>query len=129
MKTYEFWAQYHASLFGLHTDADLEMLLAWARLFEKHGYTPDELMQASDFMAIHNPCPKWEHLRAIKDAIFQQRSALQEAARQEKQAQENAQYQAVPPAERESLLAQFRAFRDSIGKLPQTPTTGENPCP
>lgn len=64
------WATYHAALFGLDGDKDVETFMAWKTLFAAAGYTAAELREASDWIAL-NDTPKWrsEHLAKLQERI------------------------------------------------------------
>ena len=68
--TYADWAQHHGSLFGLASDQDAQMLLLWADLFAQIGYTPGQLLAASQRIAASDP-PRFrsDHLRLLKDHL------------------------------------------------------------
>lgn len=53
--THKEWAAKHAELFGLDADKIKPTLQAWAKLFEAEGYTPEQLLAASVWIAGHRP--------------------------------------------------------------------------
>jgi hypothetical protein len=75
--TYEQWADYHASMFGLQNEGDVRMLAAWCDLFHSAGYEVAELVDATRFIATHDP-PKFrtDHLAALQARIRERRNVL-----------------------------------------------------
>ena len=68
------WAQYHATLFGLDTERDAEMLLAWVDVFREAGYDAGELREASQWLAAHDaPRYRSDPLAAIQAHVRQRR--------------------------------------------------------
>ncbi len=76
MSKFSEWAERHAKIFGFN-ESDYEMLLAWDGLFAAANYSPEDLTDATDWLALHAP-PAWprDHLKAIQDRIRSQRAAL-----------------------------------------------------
>lgn len=74
MSDYEDWARHHALVFSLTTAEDAKMLLAWGDLFAASNFSPDELTQATDWLAMNSP-PRFrtEHLKALQDRVRQSR--------------------------------------------------------
>ena len=69
MSKFSEWAQRHAKIFGF-TEADYSMVLAWEGLFAAANYSPEDLADATDWLATNAP-PAWprDHLKAIQDRI------------------------------------------------------------
>lgn len=76
------WAIWHATYFGLHTDRDAEMVLAWAVTFHRRGVTLAELIEASESLKGNAP-PRWEQETALWAAIHRQRAAALDQHRRE----------------------------------------------
>lgn len=69
------WIIHHLTLFGKQRSADwIETVDSWRQVFAPAGYTADELTEASNWIAIHNP-PTWpaEHLAALMSRLHTQR--------------------------------------------------------
>lgn len=70
------WAVHHATVFGLHTPRDREMLAQWCRIFSLGDFTPAEYTEATDWLALHNPPDRREqHLHALHERVCNVRSA------------------------------------------------------
>lgn len=81
-KTIAEWAGYHADLFGMTSESDVRMLTSWVAPFTGYGFTADELVEASQFMAIHDePQFRNQHLGGIKSRIANQRQKARATAR------------------------------------------------
>jgi hypothetical protein len=64
------WISYHSTIFALNTESDLNMLTEWARLFQMAGWTPTELKQASEWLALHEPpAYRSQHLVALQKRL------------------------------------------------------------
>lgn len=71
------WVERHALLFGLTSEADVVMVREWANLFDGAGYTPAELLAATETLALTDP-PKYrsDHLNALMGAVRAARAKL-----------------------------------------------------
>jgi hypothetical protein len=49
---FEQWAQRHAEIFGMTSEAELKSILAWRDLFDAAGYRSDELEAATRYLAL-----------------------------------------------------------------------------
>ena len=78
MSTWDVWMQRHATIFGLTSDQDAGMLVEWARLFDSVGFSPEEMAQATDWLALNAP-PKYrtEHLAALQSRVRTARAEQQ----------------------------------------------------
>lgn len=78
--TWDDWAERHSTIFGLASDSDVAMLGEWTRLFASAGFTPREMMEASDNLALHD-APKYrsDHLRELPARARAARQARQPA--------------------------------------------------
>ena len=87
MSTWNVWIERHATLFVLRKDADLASLAAWAKRFAAAGMTPEELLDASEWLALHPPAFLSQHLAAlisvVNDRRFRQKNANAAQARRE----------------------------------------------
>ena len=74
------WVKHHATVFGLHAEADVMTLLSWEPLFVAAGYTSGDLHAATDWLAVNAP-PKFrtEHLGAIQSRIRDTRAVAYRA--------------------------------------------------
>jgi hypothetical protein len=68
------WSVYHGDIFALTTKEDARMLLVWCELFLAEGYTPEELTEASKWLAMNDP-PQFrsEHLAGLTGRVREQR--------------------------------------------------------
>lgn len=77
------WIAQHASIFGQHDERDLAHLGHLAGIFAEAGWTPEELLAASRWVALHDP-PKFRDamLRALQERVRQvrQQGAARETA-------------------------------------------------
>lgn len=64
------WIDRHAAIFALTTEQDARMLMEWCGLFAAAGWTPAELTEATDWIALHSP-PRFrsEHLAALQERV------------------------------------------------------------
>lgn len=64
--THADWAEQHARLFGLTNDGAAAMLGEWCGLFCEEGYTADELLSATRWIAMNDP-PRFpsDHLERL----------------------------------------------------------------
>lgn len=80
MTTWATWIERHATLFVLRKDSDLDTLAAWAKRFAAAGMTPDELLDASEWLALHPPAFLSQHLGALVSVVNDRRFRRQNAA-------------------------------------------------
>lgn len=68
------WVEHHAAVFALSTEVDARMLAEWCGLFEKAGWTPAELREATDWVALHCP-PRFraDHLIVLQERVRRRR--------------------------------------------------------
>ena len=79
--TWDQWIQHHTETFGLSSDERLASVAKWAGMFERHGWTPEEMAAASDSLGMSGRASVQfldAHLRDLLDAA---RSARAKAAR------------------------------------------------
>jgi len=64
------WIKRHALIFGFHTDRDMQMLLEWNLLFARAGFTPEELQEATEWLAL-NAHPRFpaDHLALLSQRV------------------------------------------------------------
>jgi hypothetical protein len=64
------WALYHAQLFGLDSPAEASMLRAWVELFAAERIAPEELTEASKWLAVNDP-PRFrsDHLAKLMERV------------------------------------------------------------
>ncbi len=78
MNKFREWAQRHARIFCLD-DKTINSVLSWEGLFAAANYLPDELNDATDWIAANAAGIKpWEHLAAIQDRIKRCRAVSNE---------------------------------------------------
>lgn len=96
------WIDHFASLFGVTDDAGWQTLDAWAQTFERAGYTPEELTEATDFVLVNVEVKFWRnaapHLGARVRAVREQQALRQ-------QAEDAARTCGEPPPKVRKLLA------------------------
>jgi len=67
------WSQRHAAIFGLTTDTDARMFQEWCALFTKAGFTPEELQEATEWLALHAPIgslrSRADHLMMLRERV------------------------------------------------------------
>ena len=51
--TWTQWIAFHASLFSMQSDADAQTLGVWIDLFIKEGFTPEQMKEASEWVALN----------------------------------------------------------------------------
>lgn len=78
--TWSTWIERHATLFVLRKDSDLASLAAWAKRFAAAGMTPDELTDASEWLALHPPAFLSQHLGALLSVVHDRRFRLRNAS-------------------------------------------------
>lgn len=66
--TWDDWARAHRETFGWHREELLATLVRWARLFERGGYTPEEMAAATERVALDAPQYPDAHLRGLMEA-------------------------------------------------------------
>ncbi len=52
--TWPDWISKHAAIFGMSQEGQLLTLKEWARLFDRQGYTPREMIEASEWVAMNS---------------------------------------------------------------------------
>lgn len=72
------WATYHRNLFGWRSESEAAMIATWIGFFRRSGFTPEEMMQASDLIArqTEKMWKREDHLSALQThlhAIRQQK--------------------------------------------------------
>lgn len=74
--TWDEWARQHFAVFGMSTQADANMLSEWQRLFASAGFTADEVAEATDWVATHDP-PRFrsDQLAALQARVRARRAA------------------------------------------------------
>lgn len=79
------WAVHHSRVFSLLSSDELLMVYEWTQLFHGVGFSPEEMAQATDWLALNAP-PKYrtEHLAALQSRV---RTARAEKQRREQPAQ------------------------------------------
>jgi hypothetical protein len=70
------WMQRHRTIFGLWSDTQVRSVVEWAEALREAGYMPAELIEASAWLASHEP-PRalWDHLPALVERLKAQRQA------------------------------------------------------
>lgn len=83
MPTWDEWVRQHALLHCWDQRDDISRLYAWAELFERAGRTPEQLIQASEYLVTQQSPPQYrsDHLRLLRMALV----ALQQAAPRDEQ--------------------------------------------
>ncbi len=69
------WAEHHSTIFGF-AEIDSKMILSWEGLFAASNFTIDELNEATKTLARNPPAWPRDHLKAIQDAIKNQRQIV-----------------------------------------------------
>jgi len=66
------WADYHRTLFGWHSDNDGRMVGTWIGFFMRYGFTPEEMLAATDGVARLEvpPFNHEKHLHALEEQAF-----------------------------------------------------------
>lgn len=84
--SFDEWARRHQVLFGLNSDENIAMVLAWEDIFEAAGVSLPELDDATQYMATQ-AAPRFpsDHLPAIQQRIREQRTKREQEALREKQ--------------------------------------------
>ncbi len=78
MSSFSTWAKRHCTVFAFDKEKSASVI-SWEGLFAAANYTPDELNEATDWIALNAPGLKpWEHLAAIQDRIKRCRSVANE---------------------------------------------------
>lgn len=78
MSNFSRWAERHATVFTFDREKSASVL-SWEGLFAAANYTPDELTDATDWIATNAAGIKpWEHLAAIQDRIKRCRAVSNE---------------------------------------------------
>ena len=76
------WVERHASLFGFYSEDALRTIVDWAGLFQRSGYTAEELEEATDYLAFNGgdkvPYPA-DQMFAMRDHIQERRLAAKHA--------------------------------------------------
>ncbi len=69
MSKFSEWARRHCVVFAFD-EAKVNTVLSWEGLFAAANYGPEELNEATDWIAVNAPGLKpWDHLAAIQDRI------------------------------------------------------------
>ncbi len=68
--TFNEWAKHHATIFGLVTEQEVQMLMSWRSMFEADGVTVQDLFAVSNWLASHKPPTfRTQHLNAIQERL------------------------------------------------------------
>lgn len=77
------WGDYHRTLFGWHGDNDGRMVATWIGFFRRSGFTPEEMMNATDGVARQEipPFSHEKHLNALEQhALMFRREKIKRTA-------------------------------------------------
>ena len=72
------WAERHARMFGLASEADAAMLLEWSGVFGREDFTPAELHAATDELARQPPRFRTDHLAGLMRSVREARRRAQQ---------------------------------------------------
>lgn len=64
--TWDNWIEYHGTLFALTDDMALLMMGQWVKVFDRAGYSPEQMTQATDSFALNSqPLYRGDHLQTL----------------------------------------------------------------
>ncbi len=68
-ETYATWTQQHSTIFGFSAD-EANMLVSWVKMFAREGFTPEELVAATNRLALAaDPVWRRDHCNALVSLV------------------------------------------------------------